>query len=102
MPFYRSHSNATCLQHLWNYEPTSMNHWVPSYGQFSSFYFSRQMTENLNQGIKYTSFKQTHGPPYEHFNPTYDPLECNEYLLEKGVDIDALKNVHKKGGVATA
>ena len=44
MPFYLSHSNATCFQHLWNYEPTSMNHWVPSYGQFSSFYFSRQLT----------------------------------------------------------
>lgn len=102
MPFYLSHSNATCFQHLWNYEPTAKNHWVPSYGQFSSFYFGRQMTENLNQGIKYTSFKQTHGPPYEHFNPNYDPLEANEYLLDKGVDIVALRNHHKKGGVATA
>lgn len=59
------------------------------------------MSNNLKQGIAYTSFKQTHGPPYEHFNPTYDPLENNEYLLDKGVDIQALKNAHGKGGVAT-
>jgi len=58
------------------------------------------MSTNLSQGAKYTSFKQTHGPPYEHFNPIYDPLECNEYLLEKGVNIEALKNHHKKGHVA--
>jgi hypothetical protein len=28
----------------------------------------------------------------------YDPLECNEYLLSKGVDIDALKD--RNTGVA--
>jgi hypothetical protein len=60
------------------------------------------MSTNLAQGIDYTSFKASHGPPYGHFNPSYDPLENNEYLLEKGVDIEALRNVHKKGGVATA
>jgi len=100
MPFYLSHSNATNFEHLWNYEPATWNHWVPSYGQFSSFYFSRQMSTNLAQGQKYTSFKQSHGPPYEHFNPIYDPLECNEYLLGKGVDVEALRNHHKKGQVA--
>jgi hypothetical protein len=35
MPFYLSHSNATCFQHTWDYEPTSRNHWVPNYGMFS-------------------------------------------------------------------
>jgi hypothetical protein len=30
----------------------------------------------------------------------YDPLEANEYLLEKKVDIEALKAVHAKGDVA--
>jgi hypothetical protein len=29
-------------------------------------------------------------------------LENNEYLLEKGVDIKALKAVHSKGEVATS
>jgi len=60
------------------------------------------MSSNLSQGVKYTSFKQTHGPPYEHFNPNYDPLEANEYLLDKGVDVDALRNIHTKGEVSTA
>jgi len=101
MPFYLSHSHATCFQHTWGYEAAKNNHWVPSYGLFAKWYFGRQMKSNLAQGISYTSFKQTHGPPYEHFNPTYDPLENNEYLLEKGVDIQALKNAHGKGGVST-
>jgi len=35
MPFYLSHSNASCFQHLWDYEPASKNHWVPNYGLFS-------------------------------------------------------------------
>jgi hypothetical protein len=39
MPFYLSHSNATCFQHLWNYEPAKNNHWVPNYGLFSDYYF---------------------------------------------------------------
>ena len=39
MPFLLSHSNMTCFQHLWDYEPAPLNHWVPNYGQFSQQYF---------------------------------------------------------------
>lgn len=102
MPFYMSHSHATCFQHLYDYEAAPKNHWVPQYGLFAKRYFTYQMGANLKQGEKYTSFKKTHGPPHEHFNASYDPLEHNEYLLRKGVDIEALKNHHKKGGLATA
>lgn len=35
MPFYLSHSHATCFQHTWDYEPAAKNHWVPNYGLFA-------------------------------------------------------------------
>lgn len=49
------------------------------------------MKMNLGMGEKYSSFKKTHGPPHEHYNPRFDPLDHNEYLLEKGVNVQALK-----------
>ena len=94
MPFYLSHSNASNFQHLWDYEPAPNNHWVPQYGLFSKWYFGNQMKGNLKVGEKYTSFKKTHGPPHEHFNKRFDPLEHNEYLQEKGVDVEALRSIH--------
>ena len=102
MPFYLSHSNANCFQHTWGYEPAPKNHWVPSYGLFSQRYFQSQMGSNLSAGQKYTSFKKTHGPPYYQFSQEFDPLEHNEYLQERKVNIDALRNIHQKGGVQTA
>jgi sulfide:quinone oxidoreductase len=41
MPFYLGHSNANCFQHLYDYEPAPMNHWVPNYGLFSEMYFKK-------------------------------------------------------------
>jgi hypothetical protein len=101
-PFYLSHSNATCFSHLWDYEPASKNHWVPSFGLFSQRYFMWQMNANLKQGQAYSSFKKSHGPPHEHFNASYDPLEHNEYLKRKGVDVEALRTHHKKSPLQTA
>jgi hypothetical protein len=46
------------------------------------------MKANYNQGEKYSSFKKDHGPPHGHFNQQFDPLDKNEYLLGKGVDIE--------------
>ena len=60
------------------------------------------MKANLKQGQAYSSFKKTHGPPHEHFNASYDPLEANEYLIKKGVDVEELRNIHKKGTMQTA
>ena len=95
MPFYMSHSHATCFQHLWDYEAAPKNHWVPSYGLFARRYFGFQMKSNLKQGEVYTSFKKTHGPPHNHFNPRYDELEHNEYLMHKNVSADSLRAIHK-------
>ena len=100
MPFYLSHSNANNFQHYYDFEPATNNHWVPSFGLFSQRYFHSQMKSNLKQGESLTSFKKDNGPPHGWFNAIYDPLEANEYLLEKKVDIEALKSVHKKGDVA--
>jgi hypothetical protein len=102
MPFYLSHSNASCFQHLYDYEPASKNHWVPNYGLFSRQYFKYQMKSNYGQGEKYSSFKKDHGPPYGHFSQQFDPIDKNEYLLEKGVDIEQLKNAHPKREIEIA
>jgi len=45
----------------------------------------------LNADEKYSSFKKTHGPPHYHYNPRYMPLEHNDYLQSKGVNIDEVK-----------
>jgi len=95
-PFYLSHSNASCFQHTWDYEPAPKNHWVPNYGLFSNTYFKNQMKANLAVGHKYTGLEKHHGPPHQHFNAIYDPLDKNEYLLERGVDVEALRTVHNK------
>jgi len=100
MPFYLSHSNATTFQHTWDYEAAPKNHWVPNYGLFSHFYFKNQMKSNLGVGHAYTGLKKDHGPPHSHYNKLFDPLEKNEYLLSRGVDVEALRNVH--GRVQTA
>jgi NADH dehydrogenase FAD-containing subunit len=95
-PMYVGHSQATCFQHLWDYEATALNHWVPQYGLIARQYFMRQMKTNLNQGKNYTSFKKDHGPPHSNYNAVYDPIECNEYLLAKGVDVEDLRTIHGK------
>ena len=46
----------------------------------------------MKETEKFSSFKKTVGPPHYQFSPSYDPLDKNEYLLEKGVDIDAIKS----------
>ena len=58
------------------------------------------MGTQLKAGVDYQSFNKTMGPPYNHFNPIYDPIEHNEYLLEKGVDIEALRLTHGGNSVA--
>jgi len=99
MPFYMSHSHASCFQHTWNYEAAAKNHWVPQYGVFAQWYFGRQMKSNYGAGEAYASLKKNHGPPHKHYNALYDPLDKNEYLLNKGIDIEALRNVHTKSHV---
>lgn len=101
MPLLLSHSNMIGLSHTWDYEPTATNHWVPSYGMFSNLYFKNMMSGNFKEGKKYSDFKKNHGPPHWRFNARYDPLESNEYLISKGVDIEQLRSLHKKD-VSTA
>jgi len=91
---YMSHSHATNFSHLWDYVPAAKNHWISGYGLFGRAYFNYQMKTNLSAGLAYTSFKKDHGPPHGYFNPIYDPIEHNEYLQQKGVDIEALRNHH--------
>lgn len=96
MPFMLSHSNMTCFQHLWDYEPAAFNHWVPNFGQFSQQYFYYSIKGNMKETEKFSSFKKTHGPPHYNFSASYDPLDTNEYLISKGVDIPKLKDRNRE------
>ena len=53
------------------------------------------MKDNLNAGKAYSSFKKNNGPPHTNWNASFDPIECNEYLLRTGVDIEALRSTYK-------
>lgn len=99
-PFHMGPEHATCFSHLHDFEPAPNNHWVPGYGLFGSTYFSYQMGNNVKSGIWYGSLSKDNGPPHKHFNNSYDPLEHNEYLAGKGVDVESLRSIHKKGEVA--
>lgn len=44
----------------------------------------------MKETEKFASFKKTHGPPHYSFSASYDPLDTNEYLIGKGVDIAQL------------
>ena len=50
---------------------------------------------NAKETEKFASFKKSVGPPHYQYSASYDPLDMNEYLLMKGVDIDALKSRNK-------
>jgi len=52
----------------------------------------------MQETEKFSGFKKNVGPPHYQFSASYDPLDKNEYLLSKEVDIDAIKNRNK--GVA--
>jgi len=58
------------------------------------------MKANLGVNSDYAGLKKNNGPPHKHYNAVYDPIDKNEYLLKKGVDTEALRNVHKKAVVA--
>jgi len=93
MPFYLSHSHANSFSHLYDYEPAAWNHWVPSYGLFSKQYFTRQMNSNLSAGVKLGDMKKNNGPPHYSYNAMYDPVDKNEYLLSKGIDLKSNKPI---------
>ena len=98
-PLYLSHSHATNFQHTWDYEASSKNHWCPGYGLFGNRYFAYQMSANLKVSAAFSGMTKDNGPPHKHFNALYDPLDNNEYLQARGVDVEALRNVHSKKDV---
>jgi hypothetical protein len=91
MPFWLGHSYASNFQHLHNYEPHPLNHWVPHYGVFSRWYFGRVMKSEMQAGEKFSSFKKTNGPPYYQFSPRYDPLDKNEYLISRNIPLSEVR-----------
>jgi DNA polymerase II small subunit/DNA polymerase delta subunit B len=52
------------------------------------------------QDAKYSSFKKSHGPPYYQFNPRLMPLEHNDYLQKKGVNLNDIRMFTPKARVA--
>lgn len=85
MPFWAGHSYASSFQHLHDFEPAPMNHYIPHYGIFGRVYHGRMIKSQQAQGAKYGSYKKNHGPPKWHYPARYDALEHNEVLLKHGV-----------------
>ena len=92
MPFYLGHSQASNFQHLHDFEPAPMNHYVPHYGVFSRFYFGRMMKSQLGAANNYGGIKKDHGPPYGKFSAEYDELEHNEYLKSNQVPLEEVRH----------
>jgi len=100
LPLYLGYTYATSFSHLHDYEPAPLNHIVPHYGIFSKFYCGRMIKSCLNQGVKYSSFKKNHGPPFYSFNPRYMPVEHNDYLKHKGVSLKEVRMFEPKSQIA--
>ena len=100
LPFLLGHSYATNFQHLYNYEPHSLNHLIPQYGLFARWYFGRMMKSQMAMGEKFTSFKKTHGPPHYKWNPRYVPLEHNDYLQSRNIPLSEVRMFEPKVRVA--
>ena len=56
----------------------------------------------MKETEKFASFKKNPGPPYYWFSKEWDPLDKNEYLISKGVDVDALKGRNKGHNLISA
>jgi hypothetical protein len=56
MPLLLGHSNAIPMSHTWGFEPTSLNHWVPTYGAFSKQYYSWCIKKNHKTAEGYSDF----------------------------------------------
>ena len=77
-----------------------MNHWVPHYGIFAKQYFSRIIKSEMQTGEKFSSFKKNHGPPHYQYSQRFDPLEKNEYLLRKNIDLSEVRMFEPRVRVA--
>lgn len=91
IPLYLGTQYMTSFAHFYNNEPHPKNHMVPHYGLFSKLYFSRYCKIAAGLSKKFTGFKKNYGPPFWHYNPRYDDLEHNEYLLRNGIDPEVTK-----------
>jgi len=93
-PVWMGHSSVAGFSHTWDYEATSNNHAVPHHGVFGRLYQSYAVKNANRADVAYSSFGKDHGPPYKQFPQTFDELDNNSYLQSKGVDVEALRNVH--------
>jgi len=80
MPFLTGMRYASSFSHLHDFEPTTTNHMVPSYGIFGRAYVGYHYRTSASGAEKYSGFKKSHGPPHERYAAIYDDLEHNEYL----------------------
>jgi hypothetical protein len=98
-----AHSQMIGFSHYWDFEPTATNHAIPSHGMFSRLYHWNYLSGNAKAQKKFMSVDKNHGPPHYRYNKEWDPIESNEYLQRRAVDVEALNNIHKSGkDVSTA
>jgi hypothetical protein len=46
--------------------------------------------------VRYSSFKKNNGPPYNSFSPKYFPLEENDYVKKKGINLNEVRMFEPK------
>jgi NADH dehydrogenase FAD-containing subunit len=90
MPLLLGQKTSTSFQHFFDHEPHKMNHAMPQHGIFGMMHFKYLLRNLVGTSGKYTGFKKNYGPPNWNFNPRYDDVEHNEYLVKKGVDASAV------------
>lgn len=96
MPLILGMSYSTSFRHLHNFEPHPKNHFIPHYGVFSKFYFGRMLASSKSAAVKFSDFKKNHGPPHFRYSARYDPLENNEYLQSKNIDLSEVRMFEPK------
>jgi sulfide:quinone oxidoreductase len=85
MPLLMGQTTSTSFTHLYDHEPHQMNHLIPHHGIFGRLHFKQMCRSLVGTAAKYTGFKKNYGPPHWQYNPRYDDVEHNEYLIKKGV-----------------
>jgi hypothetical protein len=85
MALYVGESYSTNFQHLHDFEPASMNHYVLHHDIFSKFYFGRMQKNFEGDAEKYSSYTKNKGPPLYTISAQYDALEHHEYLQSHSI-----------------
>ena len=83
---------TTIFSHRHDFEPTTMNHWVPHTGLISAMYKEIEKYNQHGSGGTYLDYKKSHGEENMGYWPVhYDELEHSELLQAKQISPDEVR-----------